>query len=555
MGLSQAEKDELELLELEEQESAYQASIAQSNKPSELESGVRGAAQGVSMGFSDELTGGAEAIYDKLSGDEKDFVDLYRKHRDESRKNYDLAKNTNPLSYGAGEIGGAVSTAFIPGLGAFNAAKGATLATRTGLAAAQGGLSGLGLSNEESVEGMAKDTALGAGMGAAIPLVGAALKPVANKATQFVADKLKGTTNTVGKKIGEFAENMAENATGATAAQSEKFKPGSGRQLLDRGLIKAGDNAENIANRVSGAVDNANSMIDDALTKLDNSGAYADVDQIVSNLEDQITLLKQDPSKASLVRKLQQTIEDIVATEKPAVSLSAAEETKRGFRKAAGNWMDPDAGQAGKTAYLGYMDEVENAAKRADPELATLFKEGKETYGLLAPIKEAAERRSAQLKQSPIGGFLDVTSAAMDAASGGPGFVAPIVRRMASPRISSTLAVTSDKISKFLLRSPQMQALQNTNPQAFNSLVLKLEEKLKGDGQMPRAAEEQNERSMNFNDSKNKEALIQKTQGTKYSQVLSNAAQKGDQAFNAAHYVLYSRDQNYRQAVDNKGEK
>lgn len=65
--------------------------------------------------------------------------------------------------------------------------------------------------------------------------------------------------------------------------------------------------------------------------------------------------------------------------------------------------------------------------------------------------------------------------------------------------------------------------------------------------QFPRAAEKND--SASFNDTHNKDALIQKAQGTKYQQVLQNAAQNGEQSFSAAHYVLSQRDPEYRKTI------
>lgn len=62
---------------------------------------------------------------------------------------------------------------------------------------------------------------------------------------------------------------------------------------------------------------------------------------------------------------------------------------------------------------------------------------------------------------------------------------------------------------------------------------------------MPKAAD-----SVQKND--DQKALLQKTQGTKYGQVLQNAAQKGDQSFNAAHFVLFNRDPEYRKQLEDE---
>ena len=67
----------------------------------------------------------------------------------------------------------------------------------------------------------------------------------------------------------------------------------------------------------------------------------------------------------------------------------------------------------------------------------------------------------------------------------------------------------------------------------------------------PRAAEKQNQDgASNFNNSQGKEAILQKTQGSKYGQVLQNAAKNGDQSLAAAHYVLANRDADYRKLTE-----
>ena len=125
-----------------------------------LESGARGLAQGASFGFADEITGGLEALYDVATTDKElsDLGDLYEQRRDESRANYKKSEEDNPLTYGAGQIGGAVGTAFVPGLG------GASL----GKLAAQGAGHASGASEADNVGDLARDAATGAGMGLAL---------------------------------------------------------------------------------------------------------------------------------------------------------------------------------------------------------------------------------------------------------------------------------------------------------------------------------------------------------------------------------------------------
>lgn len=144
--------------------------------PGYLESGARGLAQGASLGFADEISGAAESL----------FTDKpYAQARDESRANFKRAEEANPMTYGAGQIGGAVGTAFVPGM------QGAGLAKLAGMGAA----AGLGISEADltqgDVMGAARDTAIGAGTGLAAGAIAkgaSSLIGSAGRGLQGVAD-------------------------------------------------------------------------------------------------------------------------------------------------------------------------------------------------------------------------------------------------------------------------------------------------------------------------------------------------------------------------------
>lgn len=105
-------------------------------------------------------------------------------------------------------------------------------------------------------------------------------------------------------------------------------------------------------------------------------------------------------------------------------------------------------------------------------------------------------------------------------------------------------ALLTDRISKALMNSPQLSAIATKNPQAFQNLVQKMGKSLGIGGE--------NEKK-SFESAYGNDAIIQKTQGTKYSQVFQNAAKNGEQGVAAAHFVLQSRDENYRKLM-NEGE-
>ena len=137
-----------------------QPPAAPAAQPSTVEALGRGALQGVSAGFSDEITGALESLFSNKS---------YTQARDEARAANAAAKEAHPYAYGGGEIAGGVGTSFVPGLGA---AKGASVLSHALAAGRAGALYGLGASNADltkhDFQGAAKDAITSALEGAAI---------------------------------------------------------------------------------------------------------------------------------------------------------------------------------------------------------------------------------------------------------------------------------------------------------------------------------------------------------------------------------------------------
>lgn len=214
-------------------------------QPGMLESAARGGAQGISLGFADELVGAGGAALDsvkKLSTE--DIVKDYISNRDKYRENDAAAKKANPWTYGLSEVGGGVATGLVPGL---NIASGATKAARVAKAAGLGSVVGLGTSDadltEGDVGGAAWDAAKGGTIGAvAQRYIGERFVPKGTAAPQ-VADDITTTTAKVtqgqpevniedGRKWatqifgGETAENADEIAKAVTNISGESNVPG-----------------------------------------------------------------------------------------------------------------------------------------------------------------------------------------------------------------------------------------------------------------------------------------------------------------------------------------
>jgi hypothetical protein len=250
--------------------------------------------------------------------------------------------------------------------------------------------------------------------------------------------------------MGRTAESRAINATGATGLQASKFAPGTGRELLDRGVVRAWDTAENIADRAGEALRSSGDEISSALTKLDNAGATASVDNVVAVLENKVAKLSQVPGNETLIRQLTGEIDNLMSRGQSSLPVSLAEKAKRNYQSNV-NYASPESDKkAAKYLASAFKDEVEQVASKADPAVAKDFMAAKKSYGILSPVEEAATRRANVLNQSPAGGLGDMAAAGV---GGAPGLIA---KNFVFPRISSTMAVGADAISKALAASPQV---------------------------------------------------------------------------------------------------
>lgn len=242
-----------------------------SKKPEEVgpvsktESFLRGAGQGASLGFADELTGALESLVSDKT---------YKQARDESRANYKAAEEENPMTYLGGNIGGGLLTP-IPGIGA---AKGVG---QVALKAAQlGAVGGLGASEKDItdpaiLEEMAKGAAIGGTLGGGAAAIGKGVKA------------LGGTT--IGKAFQQGKEgNML---VGKEARQK------IGDELVDF----AGKAGEDIQSSLKGEAANKMSLLKQA----DESGQKIDVDELLKKIypEEAKNLPKSYTSEGDAARR------------------------------------------------------------------------------------------------------------------------------------------------------------------------------------------------------------------------------------------------------------
>lgn len=436
---------------------------------SKLESLVRGGAQGLSFGFADEITGGAEALWEAAKGDPKTFGELYKQALGESRAKYKEAEEANPATYTTGQVGGAIVPALLTG----GASTAATLGGRVAAGAlgglAQGAAQGLGSSEADltqgDVSGALRDTAIGAGTGAviggALPAIGAGLK----KGAGYAAEKL-----------GNVADDLRVRSLDLTSAQRRKLPSDAGQTL--KPYVKAFDTAEDISGRLTDSKEAIGSTIDDVLAKLDAKGVTASVDNVVDALDAKVAELQKFPGNEATIKQIQNQIDNLYVRGESQIPISGGESAKRNFSDQV-NYFSSKADQKAPTHVAkAFREEVERSAAAADPELSGAFKQAKQAYGSLAPIEEAAAKRVGQQAGGSFGGLKDMATGAYGAAAGDPtgGIASAAARKIIGPRIASTGAVGADKLSKFLTTAPERfgkfaQVLQRASQRGPTSLA------------------------------------------------------------------------------------
>lgn len=181
---------------------------------SQTESAVRGAAQGGTLGFSDELAGVTGASMETLfpTSEREPFGDLYELYRDSQREQNAQAREDNPGTYMAGEFAGGM---VVPGGGAVKGAQTLNrvtpsvrpLGAATVSGGVTGGVAGAGYSEGETAGEVGADTAVGAG-------TGAVLGPAVGYAGQKVAEAGSGVGGFVRRKFYSSPQESARLRTG-----------------------------------------------------------------------------------------------------------------------------------------------------------------------------------------------------------------------------------------------------------------------------------------------------------------------------------------------------
>lgn len=407
---------------------------------------VRSAAEGLTFGFADEIWGGVRGIVDDISQvasgkempkakfdsmgrvsnlDEINKSVNYEKFRDESRKSYADLQEKNPITTTIGDVGGSIATAWVPGLGWANTQKGATAGARIGQAALGGAATGLGRSEEESLSGMAIDTAIGAGLGATLQGGG----EVIQKGVGKIGNRIKS------KEAMKLADYLAAKTDEKRLLDSDNYKRMGLDDLADEVFEKVEsypdlipqwtkefqENKLSLTDRMLGKVGNALADVDEDITqrylkKSDEINADQSTLGSVKNLVDDeivktssaVNEAKEKLAEAKLrVRQVGQKMSDQIADERyeTSINLTAAKEQFADEWRQAVDTLNRKSATDVREKILQGMDELKAKISYASGEsIGILEKEAKKNPALKVDLKSQISQLDEGIQKLQVSG-------------------------------------------------------------------------------------------------------------------------------------------------------
>lgn len=253
--------------------------------PSKTESFAKGAAQGATLGFGDELSAAAGALVPTATDNalNRGYTDRYAAQRDQLRSGNLQAQDANPISYLGGAVGGGLPSAIATG--------GSGLLRQVAAGAGIGGASSLGYSQDQSFA----DASSNAGKSAAL---GGALTLLINGGLQLISKGVKSLTKgpaTAGKISYELEKSLNDPIVAQQVGKSIDDVGSKFATLSQETRSQIGQNLDTLASRTNARV-NPNSVISSIVDKLDNfdPGRNALGQAAKADLKDDIAAISKD---------------------------------------------------------------------------------------------------------------------------------------------------------------------------------------------------------------------------------------------------------------------
>jgi hypothetical protein len=381
---------------------------------SKKQSAARGVAQGATLGFADEISGGVEAVVNKLKGDPEELGRLYKKYRDESRANFDEAQKANPASYTIGEVAGGIGTALVPGLGI---AKGAKLAATVGKSALIGAGAGVGYSKSENAGDIAEDAARGAVTAGVLGGAAHAAAPVLSRGVTAAGDKLKGSAQrwaarALGAERGTIKKLGQKEVQEAGRQALEEVNPETGKKILSVFASTDDKIARNEALKKT-AMEARKNVYD----KIDDAGASSfNPLEVAAQIEKKIIGGKNRSHKdvQELAEVLDPHLENILSRGDGNISMKAAQELveslkdKAKFDTSRSTTQNKVAKEVYHTVRNAINESAENAAEKVGEKgLKTVVKKSNQTYAAGSTTDKLLKNRQAREQGNNFFGLTD----------------------------------------------------------------------------------------------------------------------------------------------------
>lgn len=445
----------------------------------------RGLAQGASLGFADEIVGGAgaakRALFDET---EKPIEDLYREERDQSRAAFKAARERSPGLYTTGEVGGAVGTAFIPGL------QGASIPKLAALGATQA----LGASEADTMGQMATDVAKGTATGAAFGGAGK-LVPLAQRGLNKFAGALENAGDTAMQRALGFTKRFLKNPKMQSTAKDAV------QLARERDIVKLTSSPEDIQNSINEILDQSGADIG-AFTK----GRWGfNPDDAVEKLE----ALRprnvaghplQGGNNTKINQQIDKKIEEVmgyvnaqkIANAEPSgqlrlnnpMSFDDAQQLKGSFQDQANFLTNKEAGKLDRQAAGIVRGSIDDQLERISGDVGDLagfekFKKAKKDYTTASRMQDAISNRLSSESGNMPFGLTETISGAGALAKGdvGGALTTMGIVKAVKDKGSQATAIYLPKVANVLRSNPEKlgrfgQTLQTAAQRGGESLAI-----------------------------------------------------------------------------------
>lgn len=476
------------------------------------EAALRGAGQGLSLGFGDEIVGGVKAAGSKLTGNGKSLEDLYNQYRDIERQRNEAASQRYPKTYTGTEIAGGIGTMLIPGVGE---------AAMTGKGAAiLGALNGLGNSKADLTKGevgqAAIDTGIGAALGKGGQMLGSALAPVAKEAAPAI--------QSAGEAVERKAGDMGLSALGMPKATIKQelgkplgtfvdpsYRKGIGQAALDNAGVFQGpeafrnqinDTFFKILEQKKPLISKATDMLKDKIEKKAITAEEAEIlgkNAVSTKLEEGSQNLMKNLQKTETNSERLSNIEKdlngyVARVSKSDMDIAQLEDFKQAIGRDIGKSFKKSAHQSTvedpvmtefkrNVVYPALKNRIEELSNFVQPNLGDKIKMLNQEESKLISLGESAFESQASdiANKSPSMGFGDALTAGAGATFGGPvGAVLSVAgKRGAEAAMGKTLGEAGGLAAAKLTRAAgkgMQSAAQSIeeNPESINKVITPL---------------------------------------------------------------------------------